>query len=190
MEIKGNVHCFFEQSKEEWKDIVGFEGSYQVSNLGMVRSLAHYVKNGHGRRLVYGKILKPYKSSHGYLFVALGKKAKHRSVHRLVATAFIQNPQNLPDVNHKDENKSNNVSSNLEWCNHSYNALYGTCQERLRKYKQKAVEMMDKDTKIVIKTFESMKIAAESLGIHKEQISDVCRKKRKTAGGYIWRYAL
>ena len=56
MEIKGNVHCFFEQSKEEWKDIVGFEGSYQVSNLGRVRSLDHYVKNGHGRMIVHGKI--------------------------------------------------------------------------------------------------------------------------------------
>ena len=190
METKGKVHCFFEQSKEEWKDIKGYEGLYQVSNLGRVRSLDHYVKNGHGNRLVHGKILKPYKSSHGYLFVALGKKAKHRSVHRLVATAFIQNPQNLPEVNHKDENKSNNVSSNLEWCNHIYNALYGTCQERLRKHKQTAVEMIDKDTKIVIKTFESMKVAAESLGIHKEQISAVCRKQRKTAGGYIWRYAL
>lgn len=175
--------------EEIWKDIKGFEGLYQVSNLGRVRSLDHYVKNGHGNRLVHGKVLKPYKSSHGYLFVALGKKAKHRSVHRLVATAFIQNLENLPDVNHKDENKSNNVSSNLEWCNHSYNALYGTCQERLRVYKNTPVYMIDKNTRQILRKFESMKMAMEQTGVNKVTISAVCRGIRKIGGGYIWKYA-
>ena len=175
--------------EEIWKDIEGFENLYQVSNLGRVRSLDHYVKNGHGRRIVHGKILKPFKSSHGYLFVALGKNAKHRSVHRLVASAFIQNPNNFPDVNHKDENKSNNVYTNLEWCNHSYNALYGTCQERLRKYKNRPVYMIDKDSGEIINRFDSMKIAMEKTGVHKETISQICRGKGKTGGGYIWRYA-
>ncbi len=188
MEIKGKVYCLFEQ--EEWRDIKGFEGLYQVSNMGMVKSVTHTVKSGKNKqRNVMGKILTPWKTKHGYLHVSLGR-SKKVAIHRLVAIAFIDNPKCLPDVNHKDENKANNVASNLEWCNHSYNALYGTCQERLRKHKQTSVEMIDKDTKIVVKTFESMKIAAESLGIHKEQISAVCRKKRKTAGGYIWRYAL
>ena len=162
------------------KDIKNYEGLYAITSCGKVWS---YKRK---------KFLKPFSNGRGYLKVFLCKDGEKKQyyLHRLVAEAYLENPNNYPQVNHKDENKSNNVSSNLEWCNHSYNALYGTCQERLRKYKQKAVEMMDKDTKIVIKTFESMKIAAESLGIHKEQISDVCRKKRKTAGGYIWRYAL
>lgn len=175
--------------EEIWKDIDEFDGKYQVSNLGRVRSLDHYVRNGHGNKIVHGKILKPYKNSHGYLFVALGRKAKHRSVHRLVAIAFIPNPYKLPNINHKDENKANNVSTNLEWCNHSYNALYGTCQDRLRAHKNVPVYMIDKKTNIILKRFDSMKIAMEKTGVNKVTISSVCRGIRKTGGGYIWKYA-
>ena len=187
MEIKGKVHCFFEQ----WKDVKGYEGVYQVSNLGRVRSLDHYVKTGHnGKRLSRGKVLKQDLTCNGYLFIKTSKKykSKHLAVHRLVAKAFIENPKDLPDVNHKDETKHNNIATNLEWCNNSYNALYGTCQQRLTKYKQKPVEMVDKQTKNVVGVFNSMKEASETLSICKEQISAVCRGKRKTAGGYIWRY--
>ncbi len=187
MEIKGKVHCFFEQ----WKDIEGYKGIYQVSNLGRVRSLDHYVKTGHnGERLVKGRILKQNKTCNGYLFIKTSKKygSKHLAVHRLVAKAFIENSNKFPNVNHKDEIKHNNIVTNLEWCNHSYNALYGTCQERLNQYKQKSVEALDKNTKEVVYVFKSMKYAAETLGIYKEQISSVCRGERKTAGGYIWRY--
>ena len=185
MDIKGKV-------QEEWKDIKGFEGIYQISNYGNVRSVNHYVKTGNnGMRLVKGRILKPFKTCNGYLFIKTSKKygSKHLAIHRLVAITFIENPNNYPNVNHKDEVKDNNVFTNLEWCNHSYNALYGTCQERLRQYKQKRVNMIDKNTGTILKTFNSMKIAAEQLGIHKEQISSVCRGERKTAGGYKWRYA-
>lgn len=174
---------------EVWKSIDGFEGLYEVSNRGRVKSSDHYVKNGRGDRIVRGKILTPYKSTHGYLFVALGRKAKHCSVHRLVARTFISNPQNLPDVNHKDENKSNNYVENLEWCNHSYNALYGSCQERLRVYKNKPVYMIEKHTGNILNRFDSIKIAMEKTGIHKTTISQVCRGLVKTAGGYIWKYA-
>ena len=189
MEIKGKVHCFF----EEWKDIRGFEGRYQVSNFGRIRSVNHYAKIKNGNtRIVVGKILKQWKTCNGYMFVKMWSngKRKNLAVHRLVAMAFIENPNNFLLVNHKDEIKNNNIFFNLEWCNHSYNALYGTCQTRLNKYKQKSVEMLDKNTKEVVNVFNSMKKAAETLGICKEQISSVCRGKRKTAGGYLWRYRL
>lgn len=116
---------------EEWKDIKGYEGLYQVSNLGRVRSLSRYVKH----RTIYilkGKLLKQRTRGKGYLAVTLCKnsKLKHYYVHRLVAEAFIPNPNNLPQVNHKDENKSNNCVDNLEWCDDKYNTNYGTRNER------------------------------------------------------------
>lgn len=174
MEIKGKVHCFFEQ--EEWKDIKGFEGLYQVSNMGRVRSLSRIVRAGKNKqRRINGKVLTPWKSKHGYLYVCLGR-GERKSVHRLVAMT--------------DEDKANNVVSNLEWCNHSYNALYGTCQERLRKHKNTPVEMVDKTTHKVLAVFESMKVAMRETGVNKVTISMVCRGKRKIGGGYIWRYSV
>lgn len=134
------------------------------------------------------KILTPWKTKFGYLHINLGRNKKF-AIHRLVATAFIENEKKLPDVNHKDENKANNKAENLEWCNHSYNALYGTCQERLLKHKNKAVAMIDKDTLSVIKVFESMKIAMRETGVNKSTISQICRGLKRTGGGYIWKYA-
>lgn len=100
---------------EIWKDIKDFEGLYWISNLGRV-------KNKHG------KILKPRLSSNGYYNICLYKnnKAKCYTVHRLVAEAFIPNPDNLPEINHKDENRLNNEVYNLEWCNRKYNQHYGS----------------------------------------------------------------
>ena len=178
--------------KEEWRPIKGYEGLYEVSNFGRVKSLSRKVRAGKNKiRTVNERILKPYKSKFGYLVVKSSPKngSKHFAIHRIVAQAFIPNPNNYPDVNHKDERKDNNIVSNLEWCNHSYNALYGTCQQRLLKHKQKAVEMVDTKTNEVVRVFDSMKNAGEELNIAKEQISAVCRGIRKTAGGYSWRYA-
>lgn len=174
---------------EEWREISGFEGRYEVSNLGRVRGKDRFVRNGRGMRFSRGKVLSPYKTCNGYLQITLGRGSKKYAVHRLVAMEFIPNPGNLPDVNHKDEVKDNNVVDNLEWCNHSYNALYGTCQERLRLYKNTQVYMIDKTTKAVLERFESMKIAMEKTGVNKVTISQVCRGIRKSGGGYIWRYA-
>lgn len=100
--------------KEIWKDIDDYEGFYQVSNLGRVRSLDNWIWNGTGFFLKPGKVLIPRKTKTGYLRVQL--KGKDFYIHRLVATTFIDNPLNFPQVNHKDENKANNEVSNLEWC--------------------------------------------------------------------------
>lgn len=103
---------------EVWKDIDGYDGLYQVSNMGRVKSF----KWGKER------ILKPYETGNGYLRVEL--QSKPFKLHRLVAQAFIPNPDNLPFVNHKDENPKNNMVDNLEWCDNKYNINYGTTQER------------------------------------------------------------
>lgn len=111
--------------KEVWKDIKGYEGEYKVSNYGRVKSLKNHKE----------KILKQWKNNKGYLNIALykNKKSKMYRVHRLVALAFIPNPENLPEVNHKDEIKENNHVDNLEWCDRKYNMNYGTVRERLSK---------------------------------------------------------
>ena len=108
------------KTDEQWKSITGYEGLYEVSSLGRVKSLK------------YDKILKPGKVGNGYLAVVLFRNGKGKTlkVHRLVATAFIPNPLGLPEINHKDENKTNNAKSNLEWCSRWYNTHYGTMQER------------------------------------------------------------
>ena len=118
---------------EEWKDIVGYENLYQVSNLGNVRSLDKVIMRKHGESLtVRGRVLKPMIIK-GYCYVRLNDCGnwKTEQIHRLVAQAFIPNPDNLPEVNHKDENKSNNRADNLEWCTHNYNVNYG---QRTKKF--------------------------------------------------------
>lgn len=110
---------------EEWKDIKGYENKYQISNLGRVKALDY-------RRTGKEQIIS-IKNNKGYSEVALWKDSKRKMfmVHRLVAQAFIPNPNNLPQVNHKDENKTNNIVENLEWCTQSYNNSYGTRLERV-----------------------------------------------------------
>lgn len=109
---------------EEWRDIEGYEGLYQVSNKGNVKSL-NYRRSGKEKKLRPEKL-------NGYLLVCLSKDKKHKGflVHRLVAKYFLENPDNLPVVNHKDENKENNSSENLEWCTQRYNVNYGTGIQR------------------------------------------------------------
>jgi hypothetical protein len=114
--------------KEVWKDIVGFEGFYQVSNLGRVKSLEKKVPYGYGLRTIPERILKNNINQCGYCYVVLYKdtcKRKHK-VHRLVAEAFIENPNNKKCVNHKDGNKQNNCVDNLEWVTHSENMQHAS----------------------------------------------------------------
>lgn len=115
--------------EEIWKDIPGYEGYYQVSNFGRVKRLPRHKASD--KRETHNNIRKP-KMDRGYCNVNLSKDNKVRwvGIHRLVALAFIPNPENLPCVNHKDENPSNNFVGNLEWCTYAYNNSYGTARER------------------------------------------------------------
>lgn len=185
---------------EEWRNIVGFEGLYQVSNYGRVRSLDRFVKGKNGLRIVKGKILKPGKLPYGYLFVNLCKNNKvvNCRVHRLVAVAFIPNPNNLPQINHKDCNPANNSVWNLEWCDARYNLNYG---ERAIKFSQtrkgkcsgknhpcaRKVKQLSLNGSILA-TYDTIKEAAESTYVNRAAISMVCSGNRKTAGGYKWSY--
>ena len=120
---------------EEWRSIEGYEGLYEVSSYGRVRSLDRYDNRNYFRK---GKVLSPGKTPNGYLVVVLScnEKQKTITVHRLVAQAFIPNPDNLLEVNHKDEDKTNNSVDNLEWCDHSYNNNYGSRMDKVRKTKE------------------------------------------------------
>ena len=120
---------------EEWRPIEGYEGLYEVSNTGQVRSLDRYVVNSLGNRRFYkGKVLIQLKGKDDYLVINLYCNGKYHQmkIHRLVAQAFIPNPENLPQVNHKDEDKTNNNVTNLEWCDAKYNNNYGSRLERSR----------------------------------------------------------
>ena len=115
--------------KEEWKDIEGYEGLYQVSSFGRIKSFDKTVICKNGRTFfMKGRIIRTRPNNRGYIMVGLHKNKKFKLclVHRLVAKAFIPNPDNLPQVNHKNENKNFNHASNLEWCDNWYNAHYGT----------------------------------------------------------------
>ena len=184
--------------EEIWKDIEGFEGLYQVSNLGRVRSLDRIAKrqrNGQSYDIpVNGKILGQRPIKKGYLRVALSKGYKQMSylqVHRLVAVAFIPNPDNLPQVNHIDEDKTNNRVDNLEWCNNKYNSDHGTRNERISKANSKSVIQMDLQGND-LRRFDSIHDAALAIGgLHYvSAISFVCKgiRGRMSAGGYRWRY--
>ena len=116
---------------EEWRIVEGYEGLYEVSSYGRVRSVDRYDNRNCFRK---GKVLSPAKDKNGYLKVILNcnGKCKTINIHRLVAQTFIQNPNNLTEVNHKDEDKTNNSVDNLEWCDRKYNLNYGTARIRSR----------------------------------------------------------
>ena len=174
---------------EIWKDIKGYEGLYQVSNLGRIKSLPRETNNQFSW---CERILKLKKTKFGYLVACLKVNGKDsfKSVHRLVAEAFIPNPLNLPQVNHKDEDKSNNRVDNLEWCDAVYNMNYGTCIQRRVEKQSKAVNQYTLDG-VFIKQWKSAKEASKELHIDRSTIKMVCygRPQRKSAGGFIWRDA-
>ena len=148
---------------EIWKDIKGYEGHYEVSNLGNVKSVKRYKK-----------VLKPRQHKNGYVFVSLcaNGKAKDFSVHRLVGNAFLDNPENLPEINHKDEDKTNNNASNLEWCTREYNQSYGTRVERCTQIKLEkyATKVLCVETGRV---YPSIRACASELGIVRKSIYSV-----------------
>lgn len=177
---------------EVWKDVVGYEGLYKVSNIGRIMSCERYVNTcGGGKRLLGEKILKPFKCPGGYCEVSLWKNNKYKTtmVHRIVAVAFLNNPNNFPEVNHKDENKENNCIENLEWCTSKYNANYGSRTQKMKDKKpSKPVIMMDKSGNVV-KKYNSLGDASRETGFDISAIIRVCKGKQKTSMGYKWIYA-
>lgn len=176
-----------ELNNEVWRDIKGYEGLYKVSSLGRVRSLDRVVTRNSGKVLRKGKLLKPGKNKDGYFQVILSKAGKQKAarVNRLVALAFLSNPEDLPQVNHIDEDKSNNRVNNLEWCSREYNCNYGTRNEKI----SKSVIMYDIQGN-KLKEFDSIIDANQHLGKHKHSsnINACCSGKRKSAYGYKWKY--
>ena len=199
--------------KEEWKDVENYEGLYQVSNLGRVKSLKD--NNGKPRE----KIMKQGKTKNGYLRIMLCKNGKRERflVHRLVANAFIPNPNNFKCVNHKDEDKTNNCVNNLEWCTYQYNNTYGTCQQRRVENTDWKVKVANTDYKAITAKMDYKEIGrkvAEKLsrqvyqysldgilvaiwksirecgrnGFNFGAVAACCRGEAKTHKGYIWSY--
>lgn len=185
--------------KEEWRTIEEYP-NYMISNKGRVKSL----KYGKERIMKQGK----HKDNYCYIMLYKEGKGKKYLVHRLVTQAFISNPQNLPCVNHKDENPQNNHISNLEWCSYTYNINYGTRNEKVgkalsiahkgRKLTQEhitnhsssvriSIVQYDLDNKL-IGIWESVKQASEILGIDRSNITKCCKGKYKTCNGYKWKY--
>lgn len=188
-----------EYIEEIWKPVKGYEGLYEVSNYGRVRSL-DYGRTGKIR------VLKPGLDGHGYLKVCLSIGGKHKTlfIHRLVAIAFIPNPNNYPIINHRDCNPLNNHVDNLEWCSYGYNNTYGFARE-LRALKtvnhpnkSHCVCQFNKDGTL-IKEYPSAAEATRQTGISNSSILDCCinrvrRNKNgstyqvKSAGGFIWKF--
>lgn len=164
---------------EEWKDVVGYEELYQVNNSGKVRS--HYKGEW--------KIISDCSTKYGYKVVLLYKDGVRKSarVHRLVAEAFIPNPNNYPYINHKDENPANNCVENLEWCTAKYNINYGTCQQRKASKLQIPILMFDIDGNL-LETFNSITDAETELRYNHECISRCCSGKIISYKNCIWLY--
>ena len=167
--------------KEIWKDIEGYEGLYQVSNLGRVKSLARTVTYRNGKVHHYAETtLSQCKQKKGYLKVYLTKGETHRNVfvHRLVANAFVPNHNNLDQINHIDENPQNNCADNLEWCDCQYNVDYSL---------SKPVCQCDMGGEIVA-VWNSIIEASRATNIPDTNIGNCCKGKYKQAGGYVWKY--
>lgn len=174
-----------------WRDIEGFEGLYQISNLGEVKSLMRTIERGDGVKMnIKEKILKPQIGNHGYLTVSLcsiDKKIVTKRIHRLVAEAFIPNSNNLPQVNHKDENKLNNKVDNLEWCTQQYNLKYGEAAQIGNITRRKPVLQYSLDGELIAE-HESTLAAAKAIGVYQGNISKVCRGETETAKGFIFKF--
>lgn len=187
--------------EEIWKWIDGYKNMYQVSNLGRIRSVDRDVYcevSPNKLQHIFGKVLKQGLNHKGYPIVYLSKDGKQKTitVHRLVAKAFIKNPLNLPQVNHKDGCKTNNQVDNLEWCDNSYNQKHAWKNGLQPSYEEnngrgrpaKAVAMLDLNTGEVLRTFETLASVKRETGINQFNVRSVCLGIRNHAGGYDWKF--
>lgn len=184
--------------REVWKSIEGYEDHYQVSNLGRIKSL--YFKNRHG--VVYReKILKAgFNGKYYQITLSNNGKTKMYQVHRLVAMAFVKNDNDYKIVNHVNCDKTDNRAINLEWCNQSHNIKEAYRLGQIKIYKgenspyynkpskkRKKIMQLDKENNL-IKIWECADLIEKELKINASNIRGCCNNKRKTAGGYIWKY--
>jgi hypothetical protein len=166
---------------EQWKYINEYDGLYMISNYGNVYSIPR--KNTKG-----GLVRKDYHFGYNRVTLCKDGKTKKFFVHRLVAQHFLPNPNNLPQVNHKDENKSNNRVDNLEWCTAKENCNYGKRNEKILHKRCKQIVQISKLLN-KINFYNSAKDAEKQTGVQHQDIAKCCKGKRKTAGGFIWKYA-
>lgn len=171
--------------KEVWKDIRNYEGLYQVSNLGRIKSFRKSTKH----RWEDEYILKPSLANNGYCQVTLyDNTVRHKFlVHRLVAEAFLPNPNGYPQVNHKDENPLNNAASNLEWCTAEYNNAYGTARIRKIETTSIPVEQLTVDGHIIA-IYRSVRIASEIIGVARSSLRYAVLNGTNCKG-YFWKYS-
>lgn len=174
---------------EIWKDIKDYEGIYQVSNKGRIKSIGRNTSN----ICLKTKILKESINQNGYIYYCLYKNGKHKryKIHRLVAEAFILNPNKYPVVNHKDGNKKNNNVENLEWCSSSYNTKHAYNNNLRKKYIGKfnklSKPIIQYDSEMIeVKEWENTNLASKELNISRGNIWRSIKKGIK-AGGYYWK---
>jgi hypothetical protein len=167
-----------------WKTVIGFEGLYEVSNTGMVRSVENIIYNSGIKKMckIGGRILKPNLCKNGYFYVNLykDKKMYHKTVHTIVATSFISNPKKLPCINHKDGNKKNNNVENLEYCTYSYNTKHSW--EHGLSIPTGCKKVLDKTTGII---YSSIEEAARKTNKLAHVISRACHYSKKSRWAFI-----
>ena len=173
-------------TEEVWRDVKGYEGLYQVSNMGRVKSLGRKDRFG---RVIKERILEPAVTHNGYLRVGLHVDGKRKMlrVHRLVCEAFHENPDNKPEVNHINEAKTDNRACNLEWSTRTENCNHGSRNERVAKALSKPIGQFSLDGKL-IKVWQSACEARRQTGFDQGYVGAVARGKFKQAYGYIWKY--
>ena len=188
--------------EEIWKYIPEWEGFYQASNLGRIRSVDRVVMKLNSRgflspRIYKGKLLSPNVNNSGYQYLCMCKDKDHRwfaKVHRVIAMTFLHNPNHLSDVNHKDGNKLNNKVENLEWCSHSDNQKHALrIGLNIKPYAasryKKAVTQIDPKTKKIVAEYASIHEATSHLGkTNPSNISGALNGRHRIAYGFEWKY--